>query len=137
MQTYNSRHTYSLDESLYHQRSNFHMVIYLSIAVHAFPMHMLTLLSVDEILELRYMNWCTNFSSLPFNKELAPFWLKHILTKPGSHRITFIIILEFIKYQNKKNQLINNWDPIAIINLADFSLSHFSILDRIFQYIAL
>ena len=43
------------------------------------PMYMLTLLSVDEILLLRYMNWFTNLRSLPFNEEMAPSGLKHEL----------------------------------------------------------
>ena len=36
------------------ERSDFHMVDYLSIAVHVLPMCMLTSLSVDEILLLRF-----------------------------------------------------------------------------------
>ena len=42
------------------ERSDFQMIINLSIVVHAFPVRMLTSLSVDEILLLRYMNWSTN-----------------------------------------------------------------------------
>ena len=33
---------------------------------------MLTLLSVDEILLPRYLNWSTNFRGLPFNGEIEP-----------------------------------------------------------------
>ena len=44
----------------------FHMIISLSITVHAFPKHILILLSVDEILLPSYMNWSTNFRGLPF-----------------------------------------------------------------------
>ena len=58
--------------------SDFYMVINLSKAVHAFPMHMLILLSVDEILLLRYINWFTNFRGLLFNEKIAPSWLKYI-----------------------------------------------------------
>ena len=46
-------------------------------AVHALPMSMLTLHSVDEILLLRYVNGSTNFSGLPFNK-MAPSRVKHM-----------------------------------------------------------
>ena len=41
------------------ERSGFHK--FMSIAEHTFSIHILTLLSVDEILLLRYMNWFTNF----------------------------------------------------------------------------
>ena len=61
---------------LFYQRSDFHLIINLSIAVRVFPMHMLTWLLVDEILLLRYMNWSTNFRGLTFNKEMAPICLK-------------------------------------------------------------
>ena len=40
-------------------KSDFNIVVNLSIALHASPMHMLTLLSVDKILLLS-MNWSTN-----------------------------------------------------------------------------
>ena len=40
-------------------------------AVHAFPMHILTLLSVDEMLS-RYVNWSTNFRGLSLKAEMAP-----------------------------------------------------------------
>ena len=40
------------------------MIDSLSVAVHALPMCMLTSLSVDEILLLRYMNRSTNFRCL-------------------------------------------------------------------------
>ena len=43
------------------------MVVKLSIAVHALPMSIMTLLLVEEILQLRYMNWFMNFRDLPFN----------------------------------------------------------------------
>ena len=36
-------------------RSDFHMIVNLSIEVHALPMHMLTSFSVDEILLQRYL----------------------------------------------------------------------------------
>ena len=39
------------------ERSDFHLVDELSIVVHAFTMQMLTLLSVDEILLLKCVNW--------------------------------------------------------------------------------
>ena len=48
------------------------MVVNLLMTVHALPMRVLTLISVDEILLLRYMNWSTNFRGLPFNGEMTP-----------------------------------------------------------------
>ena len=54
------------------------MVDNLSIAIYAFPMRMLILLSVDKILLPRYMKWSTNFRGLSFSVELTPFCLKYI-----------------------------------------------------------
>ena len=51
------------------------MIDNLSIAVQVLPMRLLTSLSVDEILLPAYMNWFTNFCSLPINEEMAPSWL--------------------------------------------------------------
>ena len=48
------------------------------IGVHALPMRMLTLLSVDEILLPWSMNWSPDFRGLPFNEEIAPSWLKQM-----------------------------------------------------------
>ena len=47
------------------------------IAIYALLLRMSTLLSLDEILLPRYMNWCTNFGGMPFKEEIAQFWLKH------------------------------------------------------------
>ena len=58
-------------------RTDFHMVDNLSIAVHVCLMHMLTLVSVDEIWLPRYVKWSTNFKGLPFNVEVALSCLKH------------------------------------------------------------
>ena len=57
---------------LFYQRSNFHMVINLSIAICALLMYMFISFSVDEIWLSRYMNWSTNFRGLPFNEDIAP-----------------------------------------------------------------
>ena len=58
------------------ERSDFYMVVNLSIAVHVLPMHMLTLLLVDEIVLPKYMNKSINFRGLAFNEEMTPSWLK-------------------------------------------------------------
>ena len=50
----------------------------LSIAVHTFTRYMLTPLSVDKILLLRYVNWSTNFRGLSLKLEMAPSCLKHV-----------------------------------------------------------
>ena len=52
--------------TLFYQRSDFQKVITLSIEIYALPVHVLTLLSVDEILLLRY------FFGLIFNETTAP-----------------------------------------------------------------
>ena len=60
------------------QRSYFHMVDNLSIAVHAFPMCRSISLSIAELLLPKYMNWFTDFTGLTSNEKLAPFGLKHM-----------------------------------------------------------
>ena len=45
---------------LFYQRSDMHMINDLSITVCTFPIYMLTLPSVDEILLLSYVNWSTH-----------------------------------------------------------------------------
>ena len=47
------------------------MIDNLSIAIHALLMRMLTSLSVDEILLLRYVNWSSYFRGLPFYGEMV------------------------------------------------------------------
>ena len=49
--------------------------MFLHIKIYALSMNMLTLLSVDEILLPRYMNWSTNFIDLPFNEMAAPYYV--------------------------------------------------------------
>ena len=58
-------------------KSDFHMIENLSIASYAFARCMLTSLSVDKMLLLRYMNWSTNFRDSPLT-EMSPFCLKHV-----------------------------------------------------------
>ena len=50
------------------------MIINLSIVVHAFPMHMMTLLSVDEILLPRYVNCSTNFRGWSLKMKMVLFF---------------------------------------------------------------
>ena len=50
----------------------------LSIAVTNFARCMLTSFSVDEILLLRYVNWSTNFKSLPHEMKIALPCLKQV-----------------------------------------------------------
>ena len=57
--------------------SNFHMIDNHSIAIHTFPSCILTSLSVDEILLLKYVNLSTNFRRLPFRMWMAPSRSKH------------------------------------------------------------
>ena len=55
-------------------RSDFHMIDNLSIAVHAFARRILMSFSVDETLLPRYMNLSTNFMEPPFRVEMSIFW---------------------------------------------------------------
>ena len=56
--------------------TDLYMIDNLSVAVHGFPMCILTLLSVDKILLPRYVNWSINFRGLPSDVGLASFCLK-------------------------------------------------------------
>ena len=49
--------------------SNHYMINNLPIAVHAFTMRSV---SVDEILQLKYVNCYTSFTGLPLKVEIAP-----------------------------------------------------------------
>ena len=61
-----TRSQLGINPILFYQRSDCYMINKLSIAVHLFAMHVLTSLSVDEILLPKYVNWFTNFRDLPF-----------------------------------------------------------------------
>ena len=54
-------------------RLDFHMIDNLSVAFQAFARHMLTSLSVDEMLPPTYVNSSTNFRGLSLRVEVAPF----------------------------------------------------------------
>ena len=58
--------------------SDFQMTNNLSIAACIFARHILTSLSVDETLLLRYMNLWTNFTCIPLRMKMAPYCLKHL-----------------------------------------------------------
>ena len=60
------------------ERSDFHIIDNSSQVVHIFLLCILTLLSVDEILLLRYANWFINFRGFLFKVEKAPSRLKHM-----------------------------------------------------------
>ena len=68
------------------ERSDFKMIDILSIAVHPYPMCMLTSLSVDEIFLLKYVNWSTNFRGLPLKMEIAVYGLKHLVLSTFTYR---------------------------------------------------
>ena len=59
-------------------RSDFHMINNLLIAVHTFTRQMLTSHSVDEILLPRCVNLSTNFIGLPLKMEMITSCLKHM-----------------------------------------------------------
>ena len=60
------------------KRSDFRMIDSLSITVHAFPMHILTSLSVDEMWLPRYVTRSTNFRDLWLKGEMAPYYSKFL-----------------------------------------------------------
>ena len=55
------------------ERSDFHMIESLIVVVHSFTRCILTSLSVDETLLLRYVNLPTNFRRRPFTMACTPF----------------------------------------------------------------
>ena len=59
-------------------QSDFDMIDSLLIVVHAFARHILTSLSVDETLLLRFMNLSTNFREPQFKVGMSSSWLKHM-----------------------------------------------------------
>ena len=52
-------------------KTDFHISDDLLVTVHTFTRHMLTSLSVDEMLLSRYFNLSTNFRSLPLKLDMA------------------------------------------------------------------
>ena len=59
-------------------RSYFHMINNLSIAVHASASCLLMSFSVDEMLLPRYVNLSINFKEPSFRVKMSPFLLKHM-----------------------------------------------------------
>ena len=59
-------------------KSDFHMIDYLSILVHAFVSCVLMTFSVDETLFQRCVDLSTNFREPEFRVEISPFWLKPV-----------------------------------------------------------
>ena len=49
------------------------MIDNLPVVLNAFAWCILTSLSIDEMLLLRYANWFTNFRGLPLKVEMAPY----------------------------------------------------------------
>ena len=94
----------------------------LSIAVHALPMHMLTLLSVDEILLPRYMNWSTNFRVFPFNEKMVPSWLS-LMKSVLSNRDPSFFICMYI-------DLLNKGQVTAMFNLKSFKSDYLDLTDE-------
>ena len=68
-------------------KSDFHMIDNLLIAVHAFASHILMSFSVDEMLLPRYMNLSTSFREPPFHVWMSPFWLKHFILSAFTWRL--------------------------------------------------
>ena len=64
--------------ALFYQKFKFNIVDSRSIAVRNSLVHMLLLLSVNEILLLGYVKWSTNFRGLSFNMEIGLTCLKHM-----------------------------------------------------------
>ena len=64
---------WKISHSILLDRIDFHRSDILSMAFYIFAWHILTSLSVDEILQPRYVNWSTNFKDLPLRVEMALF----------------------------------------------------------------
>ena len=60
----------------FYQVTDFHIIDYVSIAVHAFTWSILTSISEDEILLPRRINCSTNFKVSPLKVEMSPCCLK-------------------------------------------------------------
>ena len=91
------------------ERSDFHMVVNLLVAVHRLPICMLTSLSVDEILLPRCTNWFTNFRGLPINEKLAPSCLNHmnsVLSEFTKRPIQALLQIFGLRRCNFKKRLI-------------------------------
>ena len=84
---------------------NVYMADNQSIAVHAFPMHLLTFLSVDEILLPRDVNWSTNFSGLSFNVGMVPCYLKHMNSRTTIYIYIYIYIYSYRGMRNGRKVL--------------------------------
>ena len=59
-------------------KSDFHVINNLLIAVYAFASPILMLFSVDEMLLPRYVILSTDFREPQFSMEMSPFWLKYM-----------------------------------------------------------
>ena len=73
------------------EKSDFYMINNLSVVVYTFTRCRLILLSVDDILLLKYVNWSTNSRCLPLKVEMTPSCLKHIYLH--SHRSQCLLLL--------------------------------------------
>ena len=78
------------------------MVDKLSIAVYTFLMRLLTLLSVDAIIQPRYVNRSINFRGFPFNVEITPFGLNNMnsILSRFTYKTEYIYIYIYITKLN-------------------------------------
>ena len=79
---------HNLEESrlILSDRLDFHWIDSLFLVFLAFARRMLTSLSVDGMLLLRYWNWCTNFRVLSLKVKITSFLFKtHVLYFTGIH----------------------------------------------------
>ena len=77
--------SHCLEKLLFCQRSDFHKIDNLLIAVHTLSWHSSTSFSVDKILLPSYVNWSIKFRGLLLKVEIAPFCLKHLNSVLLSH----------------------------------------------------
>ena len=68
------------------------MIDNLLIAGNTFERHRSTLLSVDEILLLRYVNVFTNFRDLQLKVEMSPPCLKHFICLHGGQCLQLLAL---------------------------------------------
>ena len=106
------------------------MINNLSIAVHAFVRFMLTSLSVDEMLLLRYVNWSINFRGLLLKQPCPGFeLLLSILIS-----ITIIIMLCVPSRYTKSTDpsFFCHWNKTEM-TIISFDRANFQLLNTIFS----
>ena len=93
VQPYNGTHmTTAWSNSQFYPRSDFYMFDNLSITLHALPMDILILLSVDEILLSRHVNKTTNFRGGTISIKTHEFCFMWIYVETNAFCCLFLVM---------------------------------------------